>query len=183
MPLSRLFVALMIFSALVPVPSGGQRMAANQPLTEKKQEQFVSYWTDESNWHSELQLRNTMPSKELLVTPSVVSPDGREFALKAVKIKPQQVVSVDLAQAVGSAAPSLIGSYGSLILRYDSGSMRSLYAAVMVHRMGRSIAFHIDAMDNLDSDAQVGRQVFGGYPTQTSRTTSFFQIKVSSPSR
>ncbi len=158
MPLSRCVFAWMIISGLLTASCGGQRTAANQPLTEKQQEQFVSYWTNESNWHSELQLRNTMPSKELLVTPSVISPDGREFALKEVKIKPQQVVNVDLSTAVASAAPSLVGGYGSLILRYDSGSMRSLYAAVMVHRMGRSIAFHIDAMDNLDSVAQVGRQ-------------------------
>lgn len=136
----------------------GQRLASNQPLTIKEQEQVVSYWTNEANWHSELQLRNNLPGKELTVIPTIVSADGHEYLLKAIKLKPQTVVPIDLSAAIAANNSSLMGSYGSVVLRYRSEFRRALYAAVMVHRMGRPIAFHIDAMDVLDSNGQVGRQ-------------------------
>ena len=135
-----------------------QKISSNEPLLSKQQEQYVSYWTDEPNWHSELQLRNNMPADSLVVTPVAVSADGREYPLETVRIKPQSTLSLDLPALVRADASALVGSYGSLVLRYESPFRRALYAAVMVHRMARPIAFHIDGMDKVDSEGRVGRE-------------------------
>jgi hypothetical protein len=75
---------------------------------------------------------------------------------RPLSIKPQEVKSIDLATAIApAAAPQLIGNYGSVVLRYRSPSAASLYAAMMVRRMGHAIAFHIDAMGE-SQDLQVG---------------------------
>jgi hypothetical protein len=108
-------------------------------------EQFVGYWTTETGWHSELQLRNNRTDGDLVVTPALRLADGAETALAPVTIKPQEVQSLDLEAAITSAAPQLVGTYGSVVLRYHSNGFRNLYAAMMVHNVGHPIAFHIDA--------------------------------------
>src|SRR5882724_3725718 len=39
-------------------------------------EQFAVYWTEEPGWHTDLQLRNNLAAKELVVIPALRSPDG-----------------------------------------------------------------------------------------------------------
>ena len=82
------------------------------------------------------------------MTPALRLADGAETALDSVTIKPQEVKSIDLdaAIAAAAAAPQLIGTYGSVVLRYRSPYAATLYAAMMIRRMGHAIAFHIDAM-------------------------------------
>jgi hypothetical protein len=109
------------------------------------QEQFVSYWTTEPGWSTELQLRNNLESHELTVVPAVRTAAGVETALPAVSIKPGDVVSLDLYNTLTTVAPQLAGSWGSLVLRYHTIAHRALYAAAMVHADGRPIAFHLDA--------------------------------------
>jgi hypothetical protein len=71
-------------------------------------------------------------------------------------LKPQEVKSIDLNAAIfAAAAPQLVGTYGSLALRYSSPSERSLYAAEMVRETGHPIAFHIDATGPSE-EVQVG---------------------------
>jgi hypothetical protein len=85
-------------------------------------EQFVSYWTTEPGWHSELQLRNNLPDRDLSVLPILRTADGAETKLPAVIVKPTEVKSID----IGESAPQLAGRYGSVVLRYHSTASRAL---------------------------------------------------------
>ena len=126
-------------------PSPGTRRTPT-PRPASDQEQFIAYWTSEAGWTSELQLRNNAAAQDLTVTPALRLPDGAETPLAPVTVKPQEVKSVDIAAAVASAAaPQLVGTYGSVVLRYRSASLSSLYAAMMIRAMGHAIAFHVDA--------------------------------------
>jgi hypothetical protein len=84
-------------------------------------EQFVAYWTTEDSWHSELQLKNNQPGRDLTVLPALRTPDGAETALPAVTIKSQEVKSID----IGAVAPQLGATYGSVVLRYSSTGARA----------------------------------------------------------
>jgi hypothetical protein len=138
-------------------PAPAQPQASNTPPLikhrpippeppDEDQQQHLAYWTSETGWSSELQLRNNAASRELTVTPVLRLPSGAETSLAPVTIKPQEVRSVDLSYAIfAAAAPQLIGTYGSAVLRFRSPSSGSLYAAIMVRRAGHAVAFHIDA--------------------------------------
>lgn len=123
-------------------PSLPQVVKTPQPAA---QEQYVSYWTTEPGWNTELQLRNNLDSSDLTVVPAVRTAAGVETALPSVTIKAGDVVSVDLYDTLTKSAPSLAGAWGSLVLRYTSVAHRALYCAVMVRGDGRPIAFHLDA--------------------------------------
>jgi len=126
------------------------------PTNPADQEQFIAYWTSETGWKSELQLRNNLAAQDLTVTPALRLPDGSETSLAAVIVKPQEVKSVDIDSAVAAAsAPQLVGTYGSIVLRYRSLSPGNLYAAMMIRRTGHPVAFHIDGMGESE-DFQVG---------------------------
>ncbi|HKO04522.1 MAG TPA: hypothetical protein VJW51_07220 [Candidatus Acidoferrales bacterium] len=93
---------------------------------------------------SELHLRNNSRSQNLTVTPALRLPDGTETVLAPVTIQPQEVRSVNIDAAIADAAPQLLGSYGSVVLRYRAPFVVGLYAAMMIHRTGHPIAVHID---------------------------------------
>jgi hypothetical protein len=145
--------AFLFFAVFLVIPSAPQLAQAQSSLPQHKappppatdQEQFLSYWTTEPGWTTELQLRNNLESRDLTVVPSVRSAAGVETALPAVTIKPGDVVSLDLYSTLTTAAPQLTGSWGSLVLRYHTVAHRALYAAAMVRADGRPITFHIDA--------------------------------------
>ncbi len=118
----------------------------------------MAYWTAEATWHSELQLRNNSPAADLTVTPSLRAADGTETRLATVTIHPQEVASIPLHEALAQVANRPASEYGSVVLRYRSFSARVLYAALMVHREARSIAFHIDGVGQLESDGDAYRQ-------------------------
>lgn len=121
-------------------------------------EQYVSYWTLEPNWHSELQLRNTSPTTDLLVSPSLRATDGSETPLSAVLVHPNEVVDVNLHEAVMYSAKQPSSLLGSVVLRYKAETQGILYAAMMVHRESRPIAFHIDAMGKFTEDKDYLRE-------------------------
>ncbi len=132
------------------------------------QEQFVSYWTTETGWKSELQLRNNVVGQNLTVTPALRLADGAETTLAAVTIKPQEVKSIDIDTAIASAAaPHLVGTYGSVVLRYRSRSLASLYAAMMIRRTGHPVAFHIDAIGESQELQVGGREGIWWLPNDT----------------
>jgi hypothetical protein len=110
----------------------------------KDQEQFIVYWTTEPGWNTELLLRNNREADDLVVTPSVRTPDGSESMLPAVTISPGDVATVDLRETLLKTAPHLAGGWGSLALRYSSRVNGALYSSVMVRADGRPIAFHLD---------------------------------------
>ena len=131
-----------------PPPPHGHPTAP--PLPAVDQQQVVVYWTTETGWNSELQLRNNALSQDLTVTPVLRLADGAETSLTPVTVKPQEVKSIDIGAAIAAVgAPQLVGTYGSVVLRYSSPSQRVLYAALMVRRIGYPIAFHIDAIGEL----------------------------------
>jgi hypothetical protein len=137
-----------------PPPPHGHPTAPPPPAVD--QQQMVAYWTTETGWNSELQLRNNALSQDLTVRPVLRLANGAETSLAPVTIKPQEVVPIDIAAAISAAgAPNLVGTYGSVVLRYSSPSERVLYAALMVRRIGYPIAFHIDAMGE-SQDFQAG---------------------------
>lgn len=108
-------------------------------------EQYLAYWTAEPGWQTELQLRNNLETGELTVTAALRTADGVETELPSVKIGSGDVVSVDLSEMLPTAAPKLVGGYGSLVLRYSATVYRALYAAAMIRMNGQPIAFHLDA--------------------------------------
>ena len=90
-----------VLQTLLPAPKAlGQTTTA--PVDH---EQFIAYWTTETGWRSELQLRNNLVSQDLAVTPNLRTTDGVETSLPAVTIKPQEVKVVDIEAAIGAAAP------------------------------------------------------------------------------
>ena len=115
------------------------------PPAAADQQQFLPYWTTETGWRTELQLRNNQVGQTLTVTPVLRTSDGTETPLSPVAVQPQEVKVIDVAAAIGSSAPQLIGTYGSLSLRYHTSGQATLYAVSMVMGAGHSMAFHIDA--------------------------------------
>ena len=149
LPRNFLFVILTLFvtssTVLAQTPSGPTRKAPPPPPPPPAtdQQQFLSYWTTETGWRTELQLRNNQVGHDLIVTPVLGTADGTETPLSPVTVQPQEVKTVDVETAIGSSAPQLIGTYGSLALRYRTPSQANLYAVSMVMGVGHSIAFHI----------------------------------------
>ncbi|HEX3437192.1 MAG TPA: hypothetical protein VHT24_10540 [Pseudacidobacterium sp.] len=119
--LSRLLSAFVLFFtvlALVAQESSTSPTPASNSMNGKflpaPQEQFAPYWTTEGGWHSELQMRNNTAGRSLTVTPVLRDHTGTEYPLAPVTIAPNEIKSVDVAEAVASSAPQLIGSYGSV---------------------------------------------------------------------
>jgi hypothetical protein len=143
------FVSLALAQPQAVLAQSSQQGSPPQQLAKPPQpvaqEQFISYWTTEAGWRTELQLRNNLESSDLTVVPAVRTAAGVETALPSVTIKPGEVVSLDLYDALMTAAPSLAGAWGSLVLRYTAVVHHALYAAAMVRAVGRPIAYHLDA--------------------------------------
>jgi hypothetical protein len=156
-PLSFRPLIVFVILLLAGSPSAQLAVAQSSPPSQKTppppppspaaadQQQFLSYWTTETGWHTELQLRNNQAGQTLTVTPVLRTADGTETPLSPVVVQPQEVKIVDVATAIGNSAPQLIGTYGSVALRYHTPGQSTLYAVSMVMDVGHSIAFHIDA--------------------------------------
>ena len=148
-----LFQTLLVLFPIAPQPMHAQSSPPTHkapppppPPPATPQQQFVSYWTSETGWTSELQLRNNAVKQDLTVTPVLRLATGAETSPAPVTIKSQEVKSVDIGAAISAAsAPQLIGTYGSVALHYFSPSAGALYAAMMIRRTGHPVAFHIDA--------------------------------------
>jgi len=116
-------------------------------------EQFVGYFTVESGWRTDLQLRNNLseegdvPPKyqALTVTPFARFANGQTVQLADVTIGAGNVMSVDVESAIRAKmarVPKI--KYGSLLLRYHSFGFNNIYAVAMIHDHGYPIAFHVD---------------------------------------
>src|SRR5258708_20798999 len=139
---SLLLLCLALLFAPLAVP---QQSSSRPPPAPVDQEQIVPYWTTETGWKSELQLRNNRAGQDLTVTPVLRTAGGAETALAPVTIKPQEVKSIHIEAAIGTTPPQPVGTYGSLVLRYPTPRSRSHYASLMVRNVGHPFAFHIDA--------------------------------------
>jgi len=131
------------------------------------QEQFISYWTTETGWQSQLQLRNNLPADSLTVTPVLRLADGAERSLAPVTISPREGKVIDLDSALPASAPQFRGTYGSLVLRYQSPDSRNLYAVMMLRGVGKPFAFHIDAMGSLPDSQAAAREGIWWLPSGT----------------
>jgi hypothetical protein len=143
-------------------PSNGDKATLHKPTSVyapevKAFEQYIVYWTAEPGWRTELQLRNNRVSADLTVTPALRTAGGTETELSPLTIRPGEVVSLDLSDALVKAAPALIGSYGSVVLRYSSLAQRVLYAAAMVRMDGHPIAYHLDGSFRSDEPSAGSR--------------------------
>ena len=131
------------------------------------QEQFISYWTTETGWHSELQLRNNLAAQDLTVTPALRTADGTETLLSPVTIKPQEVKTLDIEEAGMGSARQLIATYGSVVLRYHSPDSRNLFAMLMIRNIGHSIAYHFDGVGEIQDPRGGSREGIWWLPTDT----------------
>lgn len=112
-------------------------------------ELYIPYWTLEPGWHTGIEIRNNFKASTLTVTPAIRTSAGAEIALPRVTVKPDEVIMVDLHEELAKVAPQLIGqsgAIGSAVLRFDSQSLKNIYAGSMVHYLGKPIAYHFDAM-------------------------------------
>jgi hypothetical protein len=144
--------------AISILATDAQTPAPAPPPPAADQQQFVSYWTTETGWRTELQLRNNQVGSVLTVTPFLRAVDGTETALSPVVVQPQEAKTLDVAAALGNSAPQLIGAYGSLVLRYRAPTDRNLYAVAMIMGVGHSIAFHIDGTGEDQAENVGGRE-------------------------
>lgn len=167
---SALLCTLVICSGWLPAQNPQASSVSHEPRIEAKDyEQFAPYWTAESGWRTELQMRNNRAQGDLTVTPVLRSESGSEFPLAPVVIAPNEIKSVDVSQAITTQAPELAGGYGSVVFRYHTGSMRNLYAAVMVYDEGHPIVFHFDTfVEATDFDAGTREGVWW-LPSATAR--------------
>jgi hypothetical protein len=172
-----LFFAVLILVSLAPQLA--QAQSQSSPPTSKAppppppppaedQQQFLSYWTTETGWQTELQLRNNQARGILTITPVLRAADGTETPLFPVVVQPQEVKTVDVATAIGSSAPLLIGAYGSVVLRYRSSTFSGLYAVAMIHGVGHSVAFHIDGTGELEEYQAGSREGIWWLPNSSS---------------
>jgi hypothetical protein len=174
-PLS-LAIAQQNTSQTSPVPpeirAKHDRIAAAKVIPTKDFEQIAPYWTAESGWHTELQLRNNLAAESLVVMPSLRTADGTETTLNPVTLLPGEVQSVNLNEALAAVNSSLAGqanAYGSIVMRYNSKASRNLYASVMVHDTGYPIMYHIDAMIQAPGYVTGSREGIWWLPTKSTR--------------
>src|SRR6267142_2676803 len=74
-----------------PGAAASQRYSNRKPPESTDNELIVAYWTTETGWKSELQLRNNLAGQDLVVTPVLrLAGDGAETALAPVTIKSQE---------------------------------------------------------------------------------------------
>jgi len=124
-----------------PVPPYAARWAP------QAQQIFLSYWTAEANWDTQIEIRNNVPWNSITVTPAVRTASGTEIALQPVTVAPEDVVSVDVRKALATAAPTLLDrpdSFGSVICRFSANSLDNIFGATIVQRIGSPIGFHFD---------------------------------------
>lgn len=120
-----------------------------------QQQIFVSYWTLEPEWNTQLEVRNNLGWHDLDVRPVLRTAAGAEFELAQVTVAPDQVVTIDLRQAVAGVAPELLDkpeSFGSVIYRFDALDPGNAFAANVVQRIGAPISFHFDGDDADESE-------------------------------
>jgi hypothetical protein len=153
-----LFVPFTFLTAQTPSKERVPKVTAtHQDWTASQQELFAPYWTLEPGWNTELEMRNNVPWHDLRVTPVLRTAGGEEVPLTPVNLKPEEIVSVNLLEAVNTARPALLGAagaYGSVVFRFQGTAPGNGFAAAMVRREGHPIEFHFDAEGGGSSAAE-----------------------------
>ena len=148
------------------------KIAAARTVPTKDNEQFAPYWTAESGWHTELQLRNNLSTGSMIVSPILRTSDGAETSLNPITLLSGEVQSIDLNKALTAVSSDLLGkanAYGSIALRYNSPGWRNLYASVMVHDTGHPIMYHLDAINQAAKYVTGSREGIWWLPTKFTR--------------
>lgn len=95
------------------------------------------------------------------------TPSGTETDLPSVTLKPREAVVADVATALRLVAPQLIGSWGSVVLRYKAPTEASLLSMAMIREIGKPIALHIDST-SIATNYQTGsREGIWWFPSDT----------------
>jgi hypothetical protein len=146
------------------------------------QELSAAYWTLEPGWDTTLEMRNNVRYWELTVTPVLRTAAGQEIALTPVTVAPQNVVAIDL-RNVSQRDPNsatYVGSFGSVVFRFNGLNASNVFAATIVRREGQPIDFHFDA-DQAGSPAYLSGGIEGIWwlPAQTSNAS----LILSNPSK
>lgn len=157
--------ACLAFSFLSPAP--GQTTTSNfrdalnsKPFPPATDQELINpYWTTDTGWKTELQLRHNQQSRSLTVAPALRRPDGRETSLTSINVKTQEAKSIYLDSAIGISVPQLVGT-GSVVVRYHPASPTNIYAVSMVGAVGLSTAFHLGCQGRISpSDWQPRRHL------------------------
>jgi hypothetical protein len=168
-------MSLFLLAAFSPLTAQGPAeklrvpkvIATQNDWTASPQELFAPYWTLEPGWSTELELRNNVPWHDLRITPVLRNTDGTEISLAPVTLKPEEIVSVNLQNAVASAKPELLGkmgAFGSVLFRFEGTAPGNGFAAAVVRREGHPIDFHFDA----ESGGSTAAEGIWWFPTPTS---------------
>jgi hypothetical protein len=137
-------------------------------------ELFLSYWTVEQGWSTELEIRNNVAWRDLTVTPVLRMADGAEIALQPVTVPPEHVASVDVREALFAIAPDLLdrnGSFGSVVYRYPGMSKATSSAPAWCSETNRPSGFILTGNPSKKSGARRPRKAYGGYREQLPPTT------------
>ncbi len=115
---------------------------------QKAQEVFAAYWTSEPGWDTELQMKNSLSTAPLTVTPVLRLASGEEILLDPVTIASNVSVSAWVNEGLLRHAPNLLnapGSYGSVVFRFTSLNAMNLHAIAVSSMQGEPIAFAVKA--------------------------------------
>ena len=146
------------------------RIAAARVVPSKELRAVCSLLDFGGRLTTELQLRNNMPGQNLTVTPALRLQNGSEVSLSPVTVLPLDVKTIDLAKAtIGSPLAGLPEPFGSIVLRYQSPTMRNLYPSVMVHKHGRPIMYHLDGSGEDMSTKPMSREGIWWLPSDNTR--------------
>jgi hypothetical protein len=166
-----LLVPLSSVSAQKPLAPSKPHAIGPAKWTPAPQEQYVAYWTLEPGWTTYLEMRNNVLAHDVTVTPVLRAAVGTEFALPAVTLASDEVTSLDLRQAVLSAAPQLIDkvtSFGSVVYRFSAHGAENIFVAAIVQRLGSPVAFHFDGSPIYPEFDQGSIETIWWLPTATS---------------
>jgi hypothetical protein len=168
--ISLLLVASSLLTAQTPVHKRVPKITgAHNDWSSSPQELFAPYWTLEPGWSTELEMRNNVPWHDLRMTPVLRTAEGVEVQLTPVTLKPEEIVSIKLRDEVASARPELLdkmGSFGSVVFRFDGTASANGFAAAVVRREGHPIDFHFDA----EGGGSIGVEGIWWLPTGSSTT-------------
>src|SRR5581483_1020434 len=135
----------------------------------KPQQVFVPYWTLEPGWNTTLEIRNNVAQREISVQPVLRTAAGVEVPLPVVSVSSDHVVSINLREAAAAALGLInqLGSFGTVVYRFDGLDASNIFASAVVQAIGAPISFHFDSGGGDETDVQRFEGVWW-LPQQTS---------------
>src|SRR5581483_4156962 len=135
----------------------------------KPQQVFVPYWTLEPGWNTTLEIRNNVTQRDISVQPVLRTAAGVEVPLPVLSVSSDHVVSINLREAAAAALGLInqLGSFGTVVYRFDGLDASNIFASAVVQAIGAPISFHFDSDGGDEGDVQRFEGVWW-LPQQTS---------------